>query len=384
LRERLSSLIVVSVLTFLLFSAVSPAVMAQGDNNANYVTENQFQSLVDNINNYRSNIKDLLQNKVSSGEFENLSQAFQSFKDNAITQSELESEIDSLSNDLSSQISDLSKDIKELKQKKRGQSLMLVAYGEQMKFLTFGGFGGGGMNPMMLMMMQGKGGGGMSSMFQMKKISTDTPVMIMNSRMEMVPNAKINAYARGENGVMPVNIPTAQGITFFPVEGRIFGSVSAPGYEDTSFFVQVGEGGYSPGGGGGQRTEVSFSDHLFQVGESNVVSVTEGGSPVELDSISVSGPKVDSSFPLPSQGKIQFTVGKQGMYTISWTADGQSHSRTFATEGYERGGGGGGTPWAIYTVVIVGIVLFAYTAWRLDWISKVRSKFGGSKEEKYL
>jgi len=367
------TIVAVSVFVLFLFSAVSPPVTAQGDNN--YVTENQFQDLIENINNYKANVEDLLENKVTSGQFNQLSQAFQSFKDNAITQSELESEINSLSDDLSSQISDLSDSIQELKQKQKGKSLMLVAYGEKMKFLTFGGFGGGGsMNPMMLMAMQGKEGG-MSSMFRMKKISTDTPVMIMNSRMEMVPNAEINAYARGENGLTSVSIPVAQGITFFPVRGKIFGSVSAPNYEKTSFFIQVGGGG-----GGGAQAEVSFNDHMFQANQSNVVTVTRDGEPIELDSISVSGPDVESSNPLPSQGKIQFTVGRQGMYTISWTVNGRTRSKTFETQGYRRGGGGGGTPWAIYTVVIVGIILFAYTAWRLDWFSKVRGKLGREKK----
>jgi len=356
------TIVAVSVFVLFLFSAVSPPVTAQGDNN--YVTENQFHNLVENINNFKSNVEDLLENKVTSGEFNELSQAFQDFKDNAITQSELESEINSLSSNLSDQISKLSKSIQELKQKQKGKSLMLVAYGEKMKFLTFGGFGGGGsMNPMMLMAMQGKEGG-MSSMFRMKKISTDTPVMIMNSRMEMVPNAKINAYARGENGLAPVSIPVAQGITFFPVRGKIFGSVSAPNYEKTSFFIQVG------GGGGGAQAEVSFNDHMFQANQSNVVTVTQGGNPMELDSISVSGPKVVSSNPLPSQGKLQFSVGRQGMYTISWTVDGQTRSRTFATQGYGgRGGGGGSIPWLYIGIIIIVIAAFLTFKYRdrLPW-----------------
>jgi len=170
-------------------------------------------------------------------------------------------------------------------------------------------------------------------------------------------------FARNGGVMLPIteDFPKAMAIT-----------VDAPDFKPLTFKLTVGGKA-----GGGRGFEVGFNDHMFQANQSNVVTVTRKGSgePVKLDSISVSGPKVVSSNPFPSQGKIQFKPGKQGRYTISWTVDGRTKSRTFATQGYRGRGGGGSTPWAVYAVVIVGIILFAYTAWRLGWLTR-----GGRKK----
>jgi len=344
--------IAVSCLAFALFLATTlavPSVSAQGSYeniNENFVSENEFLKWKENV----------------SATLEDLGQALRSLKDNAVTKSELESAIGSLSSDLSNQISELSESVEELKEKKKGKSLMLVAYGEQMKFLTFGGFGGK-MNPMMLMAMSG--GGGLSSMFKKKKVSTDTPIMIMNDRMEMVPNAEISAYTRGENGVTRMKIPTAQGITFFPVEGRVFGSVSAPNYEESSFFVQVGEA--SAKKAKGAKVEWNSSGEL-EVGTPVVISATVGGEPAS-GTVKVEDPDADN----PDYRKFEGSGGSVSMvpgsesFRVKLMREGKEvDSTTMYTSGYGGGGGGGGgIPWVAIGVAIVLVGCgFGYFYWR--------------------
>lgn len=373
---------------FLLFSLIptsSATVENQGntsigDNiNDNYITENEFENFRNSIIGWQENMLRLLKNKVSkedlqelSQDLSNVSERLDNFKDSAVTEEELQNEISSLSDDINNQLSDISSDIQKLKQEGKGESLMLMAYGEEMKFLTFGGFGGS-MNPMMLRM---SGGNGFSSMFEMKEIKQDTPVLIMNNQMEMV-NANVKAYVRGENGIQMMNIPTAGGMMFFPVGGRVFGTVSAPGYKDTSFFVNVGgttSTGYS----------VTFPDGSFETGVSEVAKVTQGGSTLKLDSISVSGPKVVSSSPNPSQGYIRFKAAKEGSYTIRYTYNGNTYSETVYTENAYGGGGTGNLPTkgiGILLLIIAGFVALHYRDRIKRKVREFRGSSGGIKEE---
>ena len=167
-------------------------------------------------------------------------------------------------------------------------------------------------------------------------------------------------FARNGGVMLPIteDFPKAMAVT-----------VDAPDFKPLTFKLTVGGGR----AGGGKGFEVGFNDHLFQANQSNVVTITrkKSGNPVKLDSISVSGPKVVSSNPLPSQGKIQFTPGSRGWYTIRWTVNGRTRSKTFATQGYRRGGGGGGgsIPWlyiGIIIIVIAALLTFKYKD-RLPW-----------------
>jgi len=165
-------------------------------------------------------------------------------------------------------------------------------------------------------------------------------------------------FARDGGVMLPItrDFPRAMAIT-----------VDAPDFKPLTFKLTVGGKA-----GGGKGFKVRFNDHMFQANQSNVATITRKGSgePVKLDSISVSGPKVVSPNPLPSQGKIQFTPDRPGMYTISWTVNGRTRSKTFATQGYRRGGSGGGSiPWlyiGIIIIVIAALLTFKYRD-RLPW-----------------
>jgi len=345
----MKKLLLATLLAPIVLGLVASAPPALASNTSdNYVTKGELENMLAGV---RENISSV-QNTLSSVR-DNLS-GIQGRLDNSVTKSELESAIGSLSSDLSNQISELSKSVEKLKEKKKGKSLMLVAYGEQMKFLTFGGFGGK-MNPMMLMAMSS--GGGLSSMFKKKKVSTDTPIMIMNDRMEMVPNAEISAYTRGENGVTRMKIPTAQGITFFPVEGRVFGSVSAPGYEESSFFVQVGEA--PTGKAKGAKVEWNSSGEL-KVGTPVVISAKVGGEPAS-GTVTVEDPDADN----PDYRKFEGSGGSVSMvpgsesFKVRLMREGKEvDSTTMYTSGYGTGGGGGGFPTTIVAVLVaIGILV---------------------------
>jgi len=236
-----------------------------------------------------------------------------------------------------------------------GGTITVIALTEDgMKPLNFGGMFGGGSNPMMMWMMtqqQGKG------MFSIPTIEPTTPVMLMGEH-GLVRDATIDAYATSENGFVPINLQASGGMTVIPPVGRfISGTVSAPNYDETTFYVRVGKakGKKKPKAG---KVEIKSTPATLRPGEGAVVKAVRNGKIVGDATLSIFG----REHPNPAQ----ITVPKnQPSLYVEVLKDG----KTVASEPLsikkaaagETAGGGWSIPWKWITIfALVGLVGWKY------------------------
>ena len=203
MRKLIPMGLLVPVIFGLMASAPSVSATDENAENApNYVTEKQLENFV---------TSQQLQNAVS----------------------ELEQTIKELSN----RMENLDRAIQKTQEEEEGGAIAVIALTEGgMKPLNFGWMFGGSSPMTMLMMMQQEGG-----MFSIPTVKPMTPVMLMGED-GLAQDATIDAYAVSENGFMPVNLQVGGGMTVIPPVGDfISGTISAPNYDDTTFYVKIGK-----------------------------------------------------------------------------------------------------------------------------------------------
>jgi len=296
-------------------------------------------------------------------------------QENYVTQARLENFVTSrqLENFATSQqlervensVSDLKQSIEELSARMenlgmqgegKGGTITVIALTEDgMKPLNFGGMFGGS-NPMMMWMMtqqQGKG------MFSIPTIEPTTPVMLMGEH-GLVRDATIDAYATSENGFVPINLQANGGMTVIPPVGKfISGTISAPNYNDTTFYVKIGKakGKKKPKAG---KVEIKSTPATLRPGEAAVVKAVRNGKIVGDATLSIFG----REHPNPAQ----ITVPKnQPSLYVEVLKDGKTVaseplSIKKATAGGTTTGGGGG--WSIPWSWIIIAALVALVGWK--------------------
>jgi len=320
-RKLIGAVVILSLLL------VVPQVAAQENReNINYVTQAQLENVVAN--------QKRLENSVGS-----LRKSAESMKDS------IES--------LKASFKELSDTVRELSAKGEagGGTITVVALTENgMKPLNFGGmFGGGPSSMMMFAMMQRRKGGGM---FSIPMVEPVTPVMLMG-RNGLVQDATIDAYATSENGFMPVNLQVSGGMTVIPPVGKfISGTISAPNYDETTFYVKVGKakGKKKPKAG---EVEIRSTPATLRPGEGAVVKAVRNGKIVEGTTLSILG----VNHPNPAQ--ITVPKGQPSLY-VEVLKDG----KTIASKPLPIRGGSTGGGWSIPWSWIVISGLIALVAWK--------------------
>lgn len=366
-------IVFVSVVSVIALSMMMSAPTVSASDN-NYVTENELEDIEDNLRGDLHRISDNLSGLLDD---------YNNFKDESATEDFVNEKIDTLSNKMDSQFDHISNQLSEMEEEEEeGQGLILISFQEgEMQFLTFGGMSGSGsMNPMMLMMNSGDDGG-QSSMFNPKEVSSDTPVMIMNNSFERVKDASIEAFARGDNGLNRVDVPVMDGITFFPIKGSVFGSVNAPNYDSSSFYLTVGEG---TGGTGEDDSDSGYrtisTNTPLKPGESQVIKIAKDGDVVELDSIDVEGP-ADSVEPNPEAGYIRFVPNEYGTYNVLFSVNDQSYEESIYVEEPESDVGQLEQYIIGIALIALGVFVIYYKRDRLIDIVKRDSSSGSVSDE---
>lgn len=274
-----------------------PSVAAQTENVENRVStlENQVQTLSDQVSelsnqisglssqmeNMRENYSDVSQHLESS-----VSKLREAMEEQFDTSQQLENSVSKLEKamgGLSGQVKNLGQTVQKMQEEEKKGTITVVALTEDgMKPLNFGMFSGGS-SPMTMFMMMQQGGG----MFSIPTVKPMTPIMLMGEH-GLVQDATIDAYATSENGFMPINLQASGGMTVIPpVGGFISGTVSAPNYDETTFYVKVGKAQKKKKLAG--EVEIKSTPKVLKPESGAVVKAVRNGKIIEDATLSIFG-----------------------------------------------------------------------------------------------
>jgi len=252
-------------------------------------------------------------------------------------------------------------------EKAEGGTITVVALTEDgIKPLNFGGMFGGESSPMMMWMMTQQEQGGVLSIPTIEGI---TPVMLMGEG-GLVEDATIEAYTASENGFAPVSLQVSGGMTVIPPVGKfISGTISAPNYDDTTFYVKIGKVKEKKKPKVG-KVEIKSTPKVLKPGEGAVVKAVQNGKVIEGATLSILG----KEHPNPAQ--IIVPKGQPSLYVEvvknGKTVASEPLSIKKASAGGAAAGGGWSIPWKWITIfALVGLVAWKYR-YRIPFVSSRR------------
>jgi len=251
-------------------------------------------------------------------------------------------------------------------EKAEGGTITVVALTEDgIKPLNFGGMFGGS-SPMTMWMMTQQQEKGILSIPTVEGI---TPVMLMGEG-GLVEDATVEAYTASENGFAPVSLQVSGGMTVIPPVGKfISGTVSAPNYDDTTFYVRVGKAKKKKKPKAG-KVEIKSTPKVLRPGEGAVVKAVRNGKIIKNVSLSILGREHPNPAQITvpkNQPSLYVEVLKNGKTVAS-----EPLSIKKASAGGAAAGGGWSIPWKWITIfALVGLVAWKYR-YRIPFVSSRR------------